>query len=82
MTRPLLEPHDYQPGTTRQPVTTTTQAGNAGASAPQQPHGGQPNPIDALFAGSRWRRDDVIILLAALNLLIVLAQLWTVMRLK
>lgn len=82
MTRPLLEPHDYQRGTTRQPLTTTTLAGDAGAGTAQQPDTGHPNPIDALFAGSRWRRDDVIILLAALNLLIVLAQLWTVMRLK
>lgn len=83
MTRPLLEPHDYKRGTTGPAVTTTATVGGAGAATTQQIDGEEvPNPIDALFAGMRWRREDVLFLLAALNLLIVLAQLWTVIRLR
>jgi len=37
----------------------------------------QSNPIDALFAGTRWRREDVALVVAFLQLAILMAWLVT-----
>ncbi|MCJ0620112.1 hypothetical protein JZX76_11500 [Haloarcula hispanica] len=86
MQRPLLEPHDHVEGgtgTSGYQVTTATTTGSAGAAGIAGDSGGvPPNPIDSLFAGTRWRRDDVAFVYAILTLLLVLLQVWTIIRLR
>lgn len=74
MQRPLIEPYDIDATTGGQTATSGGVYGYAGAYGSGQQ---APNPIDAFFAGSRWRRDDVVFVLALLNLLFLLSSLWT-----
>ena len=77
MSRPLIEDYEVSATTGGQAATsgayTTYDAGTYESTGQQD----RPNPIDAFFEGSRWRRDDVIFVLALLNLLFLLSSLWT-----
>lgn len=81
MSRPLIESYEVDATTGGQTATSgsgtyTTFGGAAGTYGSNgQPE--KPNPIDAFFTGSRWKRDDVMFVLAALNLVFVLSSLWT-----
>jgi hypothetical protein len=72
--RPLIEPHDTAA------ITTTTMADVGGAEGGQGDGSEMQSPIDAFFAGTRWRRDDVIVVLAGMQLLLLLIRLYILMR--
>lgn len=66
MSRSMIEDHEM--GTTS--GVGTADWDGAATAVPE-------NPIDAFFAGSRWRREDVIFAVSALNLLVVLIAIAT-----
>lgn len=73
MSRPLIENHE--PSSTSGDVTTTGYTGGykAGGNADHP----APNPIDQFFAGTRWRREDIVFAMAVVNLLLVLVNVYT-----
>ncbi|USZ73238.1 hypothetical protein [Natronosalvus halobius] len=77
---PLIVPEDGasttggQVAATGAYTTTSTPDGAAGANSA--------NPVDEFFAGTRWRRDDVVFALAALNLVLVLINIWTSLQVR
>jgi hypothetical protein len=81
--RPLLEPHDVDDGSgSGQYAVTTTSSSSSGAGSAQQAGETPPNPIDALFAGTRWKREDLMFVYAALTLLLLLLQVWTILKVR
>lgn len=78
MTVPLIEPEEGASTSGGTVAATATDDGAGAASTAEAP--APTNPIDVFFAGTRWRRDDVVFLLAAINLVLVLINLWTMIR--
>ncbi|WP_306056978.1 hypothetical protein [Natronococcus wangiae] len=77
---PLIVPKDGASTTGGQATatgayTTTSTADGAAGTDPT-------NPVDEFFAGTRWRRDDVVFALAALNLVLVLINIWTSLQVR
>jgi hypothetical protein len=71
--RPLIEPHDTQ--LTTMSDTFDVDAGGGSDRGLEE----QQSPITAFFDATRWQRDDVIVLLAALQLLLLLIRLYLLM---
>lgn len=79
MSRPLIEDYEVQATTGGPSVTSGSTYDGYGYAGTYESNGQpeKPNPIDAFFAGSRWKREDVMFILALLNGLLLLSSLWT-----